>query len=153
MEAAIKELAKLEKLAPINGKGKHPSIQESLGGLVDYLQSLKGADTLDRSEILRNIEARKKDIDEHQKEVYSAMSRLGKALDKVPHPVTAIWSSTSSRCSEIPRPATLVPRLVLVSRKHFSSAENYHLASPSYRKVRSRRNADTGAFASWLVPA
>ncbi len=83
MEASLKELAKLEKVTPLDGKGKYPSISDSISGLVDSLESLKEAGAIDPSQVLRIIEAKKKDIDEHQKEVYSAMSRLGKTLDKV----------------------------------------------------------------------
>ncbi|KAF8921359.1 CTLH/CRA C-terminal to lish motif domain-containing protein [Mucidula mucida] len=101
MEASLKELAKLEKVTPLDGKGKYPSISDSISGLVDSLESLKEAGAIDPSQVLRIIEAKKKDIDEHQKEVYSAMSRLGKTLDKkFPVPLPSypdLFSSDESR--------------------------------------------------------
>lgn len=86
MDAPLKELAKLEKLATSKGKG--PSISNTLDSLLQVLQQAKEAvQAGDLSPeqfiaLVHTIEAKKKEIDERQKEVYSATSRLGKALDK-----------------------------------------------------------------------
>lgn len=90
MEGPLKELAKLEKLtATPSPKGKSPSVIDSLDALhVALLEAKESAesgpasvDTL--AQLTQVVEAKKKEIDERQKEVYSAVARLGKALDKV----------------------------------------------------------------------
>lgn len=87
MDAALKELVKLEKL--INAKEKcslAPSILDSLlQTLYQAKEALKTGDL--RAEqfisLAQSIEVTKKEIDDRQKEVYSATSRFGKVLDKV----------------------------------------------------------------------
>jgi len=87
MDAALKELVKLEKL--INAKEKcslAPSILDSLlQTLYQAKEALKTGDL--RAEqfisLAQSIEATKKEIDDRQKGVYSATSRFGKVLDKV----------------------------------------------------------------------
>jgi hypothetical protein len=94
MDAPLKELARLEKLA--NAKGKGPSIPSTLDSLLQTLQQAKEA--LQTGELspeqfialTQTIEAKKKEIDERQKEVYSATSRFGKALDKVCRPLSLL---------------------------------------------------------------
>ncbi len=87
MDAPLKELAKLEKLAAAKDKG--PSIQDSLESLLQNLHRAKEAvQSNDLSPdhfiaLSQTIEGKKKEVDEKQKEVYSATSRFGKALDKV----------------------------------------------------------------------
>jgi hypothetical protein len=87
MDASLKELAKLEKLA--NAKDKGPSISSTLDSLLQTLHHVQAAiqtgEPSPESFIAlgQAIEAKKKDIDERQKEVYSATSRFGKALDRV----------------------------------------------------------------------
>ncbi|KAG5654513.1 hypothetical protein H0H81_001154 [Sphagnurus paluster] len=86
MEGPLKELVKLEKLTA--SKGKAPSISDSLDALLSSLHDVKNQlekgqvdqDTL--QQLSRTVEAKKRDIDDRQKEVYSSVSRLGKALDK-----------------------------------------------------------------------
>jgi E3 ubiquitin-protein transferase RMND5 len=89
MEGPLKELAKLEKLTSKSLKGKAASVDDSL---VSLLQSLR--DAKDRLEVgveteetiiqlAQTVDGIKKDVDDRQKEVYSSLSRLGKALDKV----------------------------------------------------------------------
>lgn len=87
----MKELAKLEKLASgaPAGKGKAPSIDQSLDALLDSLRIAKerflnGTGSPGTLEALaKAVEDKKKEIDERQKEVYNALAKVGKALDKV----------------------------------------------------------------------
>lgn len=87
MDASLKELTKLEKLTAANGRG--PSIGQSLESLLKALHDARAAFVAgncseeDLKQLALIVEAKKKEIDERQKEVYSALSRLGKALDKV----------------------------------------------------------------------
>lgn len=90
MEAPLKELAKLEKLTENGfGKLKSPSISDSLDLLLQSLRDAKGrlevgAETqVTLSQLASTIEQRKKEVDDRQKEIYSSLSRFGKALDKV----------------------------------------------------------------------
>ncbi|KAJ7046729.1 hypothetical protein C8F04DRAFT_1247798 [Mycena alexandri] len=89
MDGPLKELAKLEKLtAGASGKGK-ASISNSLDALLESLREAKDAiqpgatvspDLL--LQLSQTVDLQKKEVDERQKEVYSSISRLGKALDK-----------------------------------------------------------------------
>lgn len=88
MDAPLKELAKLEKLAA--AKGKSPSILSALDDISLSLQHARAqvqAGSVISPEqfvtLTQTMEAKKKEIDERQKEVYSATSRFGKTLDKV----------------------------------------------------------------------
>jgi len=87
MEAALKELVKLEKLTA--AKGKSPSIAGSLDSLLLTLRETKQAfaNGLGDEERLRKLsetaEAKKKEAEERQKEIFAVFARLGKALDKV----------------------------------------------------------------------
>jgi len=92
MEAALKELEKLQKLTsdePSTSKGKTPAIQESLNSLLQTLHAQKKrleaglANEAELTTLARTVEARKKEIDERQKEIYNSLARYGKALDKV----------------------------------------------------------------------
>lgn len=93
MDASLKELAKLEKLASSSGssKGKAPSIDDSLDALLRSLRETKetiqaGTASLDTySSLAGKVEGTKKDVDERQKEVYNSLQRFGKSLDKVGH--------------------------------------------------------------------
>ena len=86
MDPLLKELTKLEKLTAANGKG--PSIQQSLDMLLIALESAKQSFLAgecsedDLRKLAQLVEAKKKEVDERQKEVYNALSRFGKALDK-----------------------------------------------------------------------
>ncbi|KAF5381024.1 hypothetical protein D9615_003911 [Tricholomella constricta] len=105
MEGPLKELAKLEKLTAT--KGKAPSVNDSLDALLSSLQDLKDkladsdADEETLRQLSRTIEAKKKDVDDRQKEVYTSVSRLGKALDKkftTPLPTySRLFESSQSR--------------------------------------------------------
>jgi hypothetical protein len=87
----LKELSKLEKLtAGTSGKGKSPSICDSLDSLLDSLRETKAAIQPGTSvppelliQLAQTVELKKKEIDERQKDIYNCLSRFGKALDKV----------------------------------------------------------------------
>ena len=92
MDAAVKELVKLEKLTSTPSspsKGKSPSIDNSLDFLLETLHDLRQhlMDGIASEEEIRDlskvVDARKKEIDDRQKEVYNTLARYGKALDKV----------------------------------------------------------------------
>ncbi|KAF8894510.1 ubiquitin-protein ligase E3 [Infundibulicybe gibba] len=87
MDGPLKELAKLERVS--SNKGKAPSINSSLDALLHTLQEAKQAITstqeVDQDTILQIVQAvenTRKEVDERQKEVHSAISRFGKSLDK-----------------------------------------------------------------------
>ncbi|TEB35872.1 ubiquitin-protein ligase E3 [Coprinellus micaceus] len=87
MQAPLKELDKLESLT--SGKAKGPSIQASLDSLLNTLKETKdtiaASGTVDPARIQtmsQAVDGRKKDVEDRQKEVYSSMSRFGKAWDK-----------------------------------------------------------------------
>lgn len=99
MDAPLKELAKLEKLATAKGKG--PSILSALDDISQSLQRVK--DQVQAGSVIspeqlvtltQTIEAKKKEVDERQKEVYSATSRFGKALDKVRRASESVYCLT-----------------------------------------------------------
>lgn len=90
MECPLKELAKLEKLTDnFSVKRKSSSISDSLDSLLQSLLDVKdrleaGTETDDTfGQLALTVEARKKEVDERLKEIYSSLSRLGKAFDKV----------------------------------------------------------------------
>lgn len=85
----MKDLAKLRAVTEGTSKGKNPSIEHSLDSLLQTLYQVRsrleaGTTTEDTFALLaQTVEAKKKEIDEKQKEVYNAIARVGKALDKV----------------------------------------------------------------------
>ncbi|OJA14004.1 hypothetical protein AZE42_07006 [Rhizopogon vesiculosus] len=87
MDAPLKELLKLEKLTE-KAQGKTPSIDNSLDSLLQSLREAKdrinaGSITEETYVLLaQTVEAKKKEIDEKQKEIYNGIARFGKALDK-----------------------------------------------------------------------
>ena len=92
MEAPLKELDRLNKLAsdePSMGKSKTPAIQDSLDSLLQTLHVQKKrleaglATEAELTMLAGTVEARKKEIDERQKEIYNSLARYGKTLDKV----------------------------------------------------------------------
>jgi len=91
MEAPLKELDRLNKLVsdePSMGKSKTPAIQDSLNSLLQTLHVQKKrleaglATEAELTTLARTVEARKKEIDERQKEIYNSLARYGKTLDK-----------------------------------------------------------------------
>jgi protein SFI1 len=95
MDAALKELSKLERLTA-DGKAKSPAIDRTLDALLATLRAERekvqsgdaSAETFEG--LVTKVETLKKDLDERQKEIYNSISRYGKALDKVrPLPLRA----------------------------------------------------------------
>ena len=88
MDAALKELAKLEKLTA-DGKAKSPPIDQTLDALLATLRAERervqsGSASPDAFDgLATKVESLKKDLDDRQKEIYNSISRYGKALDKV----------------------------------------------------------------------
>jgi len=88
MDAALKELAKLEKLTA-DGKAKSPPIDQTLDALLATLWAERervesGCPSPEAFEgLATKVESLKKDLDDRQKEIYNSISRYGKALDKV----------------------------------------------------------------------
>jgi len=90
MEGPLKELTKLEKLtAKSSTKGKPTSVDDSLSSLLQSLHEAKARIETDGVsddtilQLVQTIEAKKKEVDDKQKELYNSLSRMGKALDKV----------------------------------------------------------------------
>lgn len=88
MDGPLKDLAKLRAVTEGTSKGKNPSIEHSLDTLLQTLYQVRsrldaGTTTEDTFALLaQTVEAKKKEVDEKQKEVYNAIARVGKALDK-----------------------------------------------------------------------
>ncbi|KAH9946207.1 uncharacterized protein BXZ73DRAFT_86381 [Epithele typhae] len=90
MDGPLKELAKLDKIVAGGsaGKAKAPSIDQSLDALLDTLREAKErylVGTGSQAALItlsKTVEAKKKEIDERQREVYNALAKVGKALDK-----------------------------------------------------------------------
>ncbi|CCL99151.1 uncharacterized protein FIBRA_01166 [Fibroporia radiculosa] len=89
MDAALKELAKLEKLVSGgSSKGKSPSIDDSLDSLLYSLREVKdrlqaGTATDETFNILaKTADNKKKEVEDRQKEIYNTLGKVGKALDK-----------------------------------------------------------------------
>ena len=91
MDGPLKELAKLEKLASgaPAGRGKAPSIDQSLDALLESLRNAKErfqngtGSQATLVALAKTVEDKKREVDERQKEVYNALAKVGKALDKV----------------------------------------------------------------------
>jgi hypothetical protein len=90
MEGPLKELARLEKLtSKSTTANKSTTIIDSLDSLLQCLNDAKAAfedgsgneDTI--LQVVQAVDAHKREVEDRQKEVYSSLSRLGKALDKV----------------------------------------------------------------------
>ncbi|KAK7467088.1 hypothetical protein VKT23_004148 [Stygiomarasmius scandens] len=85
MDAPLKELGKLEKLT---SKSSSWGKAEAVDAIIAALQNVKElAATGEVSEetwktLCETLEAKKKEVDERQKEVYNSVARLGKAIDK-----------------------------------------------------------------------
>ena len=104
MDAALKELSKLERLTA-DGKAKSPPIDRTLDALLATLRAERekvqsgdaSAGTFEG--LAAKVESLKKDLDERQKEIYNSISRYGKALDKVRslHPLRPIGNGPTPR--------------------------------------------------------
>ncbi|KAG8217473.1 ubiquitin-protein ligase E3 [Butyriboletus roseoflavus] len=88
MDGPMKELEKLRASTESSTKGKIPSVESSLDSLLQSLYEVRsrveaGTVTQDTFALLsQTMDSRKKEIDEKQKEVYNAIAKVGKALDK-----------------------------------------------------------------------
>ncbi|KZS99287.1 hypothetical protein SISNIDRAFT_448176 [Sistotremastrum niveocremeum HHB9708] len=87
-DALHADILKLENLSG-NGRSKAPPIQQSLDALLESLYSAKAALETGSStpravatQVQKAVEGRKKDIDDRQKEIYGAIGKMGKNLDK-----------------------------------------------------------------------
>ncbi|RXW24164.1 hypothetical protein EST38_g1732 [Candolleomyces aberdarensis] len=87
MDGPLKELGKLETLS--SGRSKGTTIQGSLDSLLKSLREAKDeiaakgvVDPSRLRDLSQVAEGKKKEIEDKQKEVYSSMSRFGKAWDK-----------------------------------------------------------------------
>lgn len=134
MDSLLKELTKLEKLTAVNGKGA--SIAQSLDSLLQSLKEARAAfldgecSEEDLKQLAQLVEAKKKEVDDRQKEVYSVLSRLGKALDKVCTTVYTNKSKTQSYSTEIHDSSAHVFRLVFFHGLGHSAGKNDCLALP-----------------------
>lgn len=115
MEAPLKELGKLESLT--TGKAKGPSTQASLDALLTTLRETKDAiaasgtvDPVRIQALSYVVEGKKKDVEDRQKEIYSSMSRFGKAWDKV-RTSTSVYYSALSPMQKFPTTLPSYPDL------------------------------------------
>jgi hypothetical protein len=92
MEGVLKEISKLEQLTQWDkpSKGKSPSISTSLDTLLTTLRAARTKVDTDSSSagpsivvLPKAVEDCRKEVDQRQKEVYNALAKIGKALDKV----------------------------------------------------------------------
>ncbi|KAI0316687.1 CTLH/CRA C-terminal to lish motif domain-containing protein [Amylostereum chailletii] len=90
MDGALKELDKIVRLtsSSLAAPGKSRPVNTSLDSLLQTLQDYKNrlqAGALSESELQelpKIVDARKKEVDDRQKELYGALAKYGKALDK-----------------------------------------------------------------------
>jgi hypothetical protein len=93
MDGILKEIGKLEQLTQWDAsiaKGKAPAVSTSLDTLLNTLRAARAQLDTDPAAAGASLTALpkavaecKKDIDQRQKEVYNAVVRIGKAMDKV----------------------------------------------------------------------
>jgi hypothetical protein len=126
MDALLKETTKLEKLS---GKGKfypgHEIVDSLLAALYEAKsQALSGNVNEQTLTQLSNLaEAKKKEIDDRQKEIYACLSRLGKSLDKVRYNIALAVSVLHD--AEILEFNANVFKPILITRIHRSTGKNY----------------------------
>lgn len=117
MDASLKELTKLETLTAANGKS--PSIIDSLDSLLGSLREAKeeflaGNCTVEQlNQLTQTIESKKREVEDRQKEVYSALSRLGRTLDRVSK-ILMLSLETDTSPIEISNAIAFIPRFVLL---------------------------------------
>lgn len=86
---ALKELDKLYSLTAPDGKAtsKSKPIDATLDGLIStltgYKERIAAGENVDLRQLPGLVEKAKKDVDARQQEVYTALTRYGKAIDKV----------------------------------------------------------------------
>jgi len=156
MDAALKELTKLEKYTDSNSSSIHHALNSLLQALQDGKAALlAGQSSEDCLEQLATaVEAKKKEIDERQKELYTILSRLGKALDKVLHetitcgiPALTPWNIVL----EISNTATILPRAFLFYFVNSCTRTDYCVALSEDRSIRSSRNFSVCPSPSYLI--
>ncbi|KAM6500564.1 CTLH/CRA C-terminal to LisH motif domain containing protein [Amanita muscaria] len=127
MDAPLKETTKLEKLS---GKGKSYPNHESIDSLLSALHEAKAqvlsgnASEQTFDQLLRLFEAKKKEMEDRQKELYACLSRLGKALDKKfssPMPVYSNLFTSPDSVAALERTISLH----LLRTGHFEIAEAF----------------------------
>ena len=86
---ALKELDKLCSLTAPNGKATNKSkpidstLDDLTSTLAAYKERIAAGENVDLKQLPTLVEKAKKDVDARQQEVYTALTRYGKALDKV----------------------------------------------------------------------
>lgn len=134
MDGPIKELEKLKASTENSAKGKIPAVDSSLDSLLQSLYEVKsriaaGSVTQDTFALLsQTVDSKKKEVEEKQREVYNAIARLGKALDKVGLVASARSDNLSlSRNSRspcllmIPSSRLMLPKRHLIARSPCTS--------------------------------
>jgi E3 ubiquitin-protein transferase RMND5 len=89
MDAPLKEVAKIEKLSTKEiCYPAHDSLEVILSALHEARSQVLAGNANEQTfaQLASLVDAKKKEIDERQKELYSSLSRMGKALDKVGYP-------------------------------------------------------------------
>ena len=151
MEASLKELAKLEKLAANSGssKGKSPCITDSLDSLLQSLREAKEAIQTGTANdetfngMSRKVDATKKDIDERQKEVYNSLARFGKALDKVcdmRHCIVQGLPAFNHALVAFYSPVAVIPATFRISGGDCSIGKDDRAPFPAHRPIRDGRD-------------
>ncbi|KAG6889307.1 hypothetical protein C0995_001963 [Termitomyces sp. Mi166 len=141
MDGPLKELVKLEKLT--TSKGKATSINDTLDAILlslhDAKKNLEDSGIVDEEtlkQLSQAIEAKKKDVDDRQKEIYSSISRLGKVLDKVNRPLG--WESGIDISSELRTQfVELYEILKLLRRQDIGSALEWTKKNRTFLQSRS----------------
>lgn len=137
MDAPLKEVAKIDKLSSKETfYPAHDSLEVILSALHDARsQVLAGnANQQTFTQLASLVDAKKKEIDERQKEMYSSLSRMGKSLDKAGYP---LWFQLTNIHSmiEIPESSTNLFGALFVSRICRCSRKNGRPSLPQNRSV------------------
>lgn len=111
-DGALKELNKLCSLTSPGGKATNKSkpidttLDDLLATLSSYKERIAAGENVDLKQLPAIVEKSKKDVDARQQEVYTALTRYGKALDKVYIPL--IYDIRILRISSEIRPTASV---------------------------------------------
>lgn len=139
MDGPLKELAKLERLTAVgtSAKGKTTSISVTLDSLLLSLNQAKeqlqtdGMSPQALTTLTRNVETKKKEVDDRQKEIYSSVARIGKALDKVRAYLSP--PTTTHRWAEILCIIAFLPQSLHFGAFDCSIGANHRSSFPSHR--------------------
>ena len=137
MDAPLKEVAKIDKLSSKEILyPAHDSLEVIISALHDARsQVLAGnANQQTFTQLASLVDAKKKEIDERQKELYSSLSRMGKSLDKAGHPP---WFPLTNihNMIEIPESSTNIFGALFVSGICRCSRKNGRPSLPQNRSV------------------